>query len=100
MPNEHNTERRHPIAKMKFKVTNWAEYDAGPRRRGSLTIALTQAKGRLGWQKETGYGRRFLRLTGKGIFRPNHDPCNNAVSKGICSSACWRITSCIRCARN
>ena len=27
MPNKHNTERRHHIAKMKFKVTNWAEYD-------------------------------------------------------------------------
>ena len=28
---------RHHIPKMKFKVTNWAEYDAGLRRRVSLT---------------------------------------------------------------
>jgi len=34
MPNKHNTERRHHIPKMKFKVTNLAEYDAGLRRRG------------------------------------------------------------------
>jgi transposase len=41
MPNKHNTERRHHIPKMKFKVTNWAEYDAGLRRRGSLTLWVT-----------------------------------------------------------
>ncbi len=26
---------------MKFKVTNWAEYDAGLRQRGSLTLLVT-----------------------------------------------------------
>ena len=26
MPNKHNTECRRHIAKMKFKVTNWAEF--------------------------------------------------------------------------
>ena len=41
MPNKHNTERRHHIPKMKFKVTNWGEYDAGLRRRGSLTLWVT-----------------------------------------------------------
>ncbi|MGS0756764.1 transposase, partial [Roseateles sp. GG27B] len=41
MPNKHNTERRHHIPKMKFKVTNWAEYDAGLRRRGGLTLWVT-----------------------------------------------------------
>ena len=41
MPNKHNTERRHHIPKMKFKVTHWAEYDAGLRRRGSLTLRVT-----------------------------------------------------------
>jgi hypothetical protein len=30
--------RRHHIGKMKFKVTNWVEYDAGLRQRGSLTL--------------------------------------------------------------
>lgn len=27
MPNKHNTERRHHIPKMKFKVQNWPEFD-------------------------------------------------------------------------
>jgi hypothetical protein len=35
---QHNAARRHRIGKMKFKVTNWAEYEAGLRRRGSLTL--------------------------------------------------------------
>jgi hypothetical protein len=28
MPFKHNAARRHRIGKMKFKVTNWAEYEA------------------------------------------------------------------------
>src|SRR3954468_10572963 len=38
MPNKHNEARRHHISKMKFKVTNWSTYEAGLRRRGSLTL--------------------------------------------------------------
>src|ERR1017187_438468 len=41
MPNKHNASRRHHIPKMKFRVKNWAEYDAGLRRRGGLTLWLT-----------------------------------------------------------
>jgi hypothetical protein len=41
MPHKHNGARRHHIGKMKFKVTNWAEYEAGLRRRGSLTLWIT-----------------------------------------------------------
>jgi hypothetical protein len=41
MPHKHNAFRRHHIGKMKFKVTNWAEYEAGLRRRGSLTLWIT-----------------------------------------------------------
>jgi hypothetical protein len=41
MPHKHNASRRHRITKMKFKVTNWAEYEAGLRRRGSLTLWIT-----------------------------------------------------------
>src|ERR1035441_11120379 len=29
-------------SKMKFSVKNWAEYDAGLRRRGSLTLWITE----------------------------------------------------------
>ena len=41
MPNKHNATRRHHIPKMKYRVKNWAEYDAGLRRRGSLTLWVT-----------------------------------------------------------
>jgi O6-methylguanine-DNA--protein-cysteine methyltransferase len=41
MPNKHDALGRHHIPKMKFRVKNWAEYDAGLRRRGSLTLWVT-----------------------------------------------------------
>ncbi|NRP90714.1 hypothetical protein GFPCMMHI_06641 [Ensifer adhaerens] len=41
MPFKHNACRRHRIGKMKFKVTNWREYETGLRRRGSLTLWVT-----------------------------------------------------------
>jgi hypothetical protein len=41
MPHKHNASRRHHIGKMKFRVTNWREYEAGLRRRGSLTLWVT-----------------------------------------------------------
>jgi hypothetical protein len=37
----HNADRRHHIPKMKFKVETWPEYEAGLRRRGSLTLWIT-----------------------------------------------------------
>lgn len=41
MPHKHNAARRHHMGKMKFKVANWAEYETGLRRRGSLTLWIT-----------------------------------------------------------
>jgi hypothetical protein len=38
MPHKHNADRRHHIPKMAFKVQNWPAYEAGLRRRGSLTL--------------------------------------------------------------
>jgi|SRR3954447_25089242 hypothetical protein len=38
MPNKHSDAQRHHIPKMTFKVTNWSTYEAGLRRRGSLTL--------------------------------------------------------------
>ena len=92
MPNKHNDTRRHHIPKMTFRVANWAAYEAGLRRRGSLTLWVSDAAitawrppratavpsaaaetaptqrarhiqslaehGRLGWQRQTGYGQR------------------------------------------
>ena len=40
MPHKHNADRRHHIPKMAFKVQNWAAYEAGLRRRGSLTLCI------------------------------------------------------------
>lgn len=41
MPFKHNACRRHRIGKMNFRVTNWAEYEAGLRQRGSVTLWMT-----------------------------------------------------------
>ncbi|EWY36184.1 hypothetical protein N825_29455 [Skermanella stibiiresistens SB22] len=41
MPNKHNDAQRHHIPKMKFKVTNWSAYEADLRRRGSLTLWIS-----------------------------------------------------------
>jgi hypothetical protein len=38
MPHKHNADRRHHIPKMSFKMQNGPEYEAGLRRRGSLTL--------------------------------------------------------------
>jgi hypothetical protein len=40
MPHKHNADRRHHIPKVSFKVQNWPAYEAGLRRRGSLTLWL------------------------------------------------------------
>src|SRR3954463_15692799 len=41
LPFKANVARRHHIPKQKHRVTNWAEYDAALRARGSLTIWFT-----------------------------------------------------------
>ncbi|KUY99890.1 transposase [Burkholderia territorii] len=41
MPHKHNAARRHHIPKMAHRVTNWPEYEAGLRCRGSLTLWIT-----------------------------------------------------------
>jgi len=38
MPHRHNAYRRHHIGKMKFRVMNWQEYEAGLRRSGSMPL--------------------------------------------------------------
>jgi hypothetical protein len=43
MPHKHNADRRHHIPKMAFQVRNWPEYEAGLRRRGSLTLWIEDA---------------------------------------------------------
>jgi hypothetical protein len=42
LPFKLNQDRRHHIPKQKHKVMNWREYDAGLRKRGSLTVWFTE----------------------------------------------------------
>jgi hypothetical protein len=44
MPFKHNAHRRHHIPKMHLRLTNWRRYEAGLRRRGSLTRCVKQPK--------------------------------------------------------
>jgi hypothetical protein len=41
VPFKINAARRHRIPKQQSRVTNWAEYDAALRQRGSLTVWFT-----------------------------------------------------------
>ena len=43
MPFKINAERRHRIPTQRYRVTNWAAYDAALRQRGSLTVWFTEA---------------------------------------------------------
>jgi hypothetical protein len=43
VPFKHNADRRHHIPRQRHRVTNWAEYDAALRQRGSLTVWFTDA---------------------------------------------------------
>ena len=42
MPFKANAARRHRIPKQRRRITNWAEYDAALRQRGSLTVWFTE----------------------------------------------------------
>ena len=54
MPFKAQAARCHRIAKQKHRVTNWAEYDAGLRARGSLTVWFTPEAVAMGWQRVSG----------------------------------------------
>jgi Transposase DDE domain len=41
LPFKYHAEHRHRIPKARYRVTNWSEYDASLRQRGSLTIWFT-----------------------------------------------------------
>jgi hypothetical protein len=42
VPFKANADRRHHIPKQRYRVTNWAEYDAALRQRGNLTVWFTE----------------------------------------------------------
>ncbi len=49
MPFKHNAARRHHIPRAHYRVTNWAAYEAGLRRRGDITFWVEEAA-LAGWQ--------------------------------------------------
>ncbi len=51
MPFKAQADRRHHIPKQRHRVTNWSEYDAALRQRGSLTIWFSE-EAIAGWQAE------------------------------------------------
>jgi len=51
LPFKLNDDRRHHIPKQTFKVTNWRDYDASLRQRGSLTVWFTD-DAIVAWQAE------------------------------------------------
>src|SRR5215217_1759455 len=42
VPFKANADRRHHIPQQRYRVTNWAEYDAALRQRGSLTVWFSE----------------------------------------------------------
>uniref|UniRef100_E6QV05 Transposase DDE domain-containing protein n=1 Tax=mine drainage metagenome TaxID=410659 RepID=E6QV05_9ZZZZ len=54
-------EPRRTMPKMKYQVRNWAEYDAGLRRRGSLTLWITD-EAMADWQAAPRVGSRAIRI--------------------------------------
>jgi hypothetical protein len=42
VPFKANADRRHHIPQQRDRVTNWSEYDAALRQRGSLTVWFTE----------------------------------------------------------
>jgi Transposase DDE domain len=51
VPFKANAARRHRIPKQQYRVTNWAEYDASLRQRGSLTVWFSE-EAMAAWQAE------------------------------------------------
>ena len=74
MHNKHNADRRHHIPKIKCTVTNWAEYEAGLRRRGSLTMWITEeAIAAWGAPRRSSPGGQAVYSDGAiGVPRQNH----------------------------
>ena len=83
MPFKMNADRRHHIPEQRHRVTNWAEYDAALRQRGSLTVWVTDAA-IAAWRAE----RRTTR---------GGQPCYSALA--ITTALTLRAVFRLRCAR-
>lgn len=65
VPFKANADRRYRIPKTRFRVTNWRDYDASLRQRGSLTVWVTE-EAIAAWTAEprTTLGRQRTTLPG------------------------------------
>jgi len=52
VPFKANADRRHHIPKQQDRVTNWPEYDAALRQRGSLTVTRERGATRLQYAED------------------------------------------------
>jgi Transposase DDE domain len=87
VPFKANADRRHHIPKQQDRVTNWSEYDAGLRQRGSLTVWFSE-EAIAAWRAEprTTRGGQPLysaiaiatALTLRAVFRPGFAPDRGA----------------------
>ena len=100
MPFKLNQDRRHHIPKQKHKVTNWREYDAGLRRRGSLTVWFTD-EAIQAWRAEPRTTRGgqpwysplaiLTALTLRAVFRlPFRQTEGPATGPELPDGRCWR----------
>ena len=101
MPFKANAARRHRIPKQRYRVTNWAEYDAGLRARGSLTVWFTPeavaawaAAPRISRGGQPTYSDLAIAtaLTPRGVFRLALRHTEGLISCSISISRC-RITA-------
>ena len=58
-PFKANQDRRHRIPKQRHRVTNWSEYDAALRQRGSLTVLCGRP------ERGNGFHRRSTRQSAR-----------------------------------
>jgi hypothetical protein len=74
LPFKANADRRHRIPMQRFRVTNWAEYDAALRGRGSLTVWFTDAA-IAAWKAapRTTRGGRFCQISRQNCCRTRAD---------------------------
>jgi hypothetical protein len=92
MPNKHNDARRHHIPKIKFRVTNWSVYETGLRRRGSLTLWVSDgaiAAWRAPPRKTSGGQARYSETaieTALMVRLVFHQALRQTVG---CSDRCW-----------
>ena len=89
VPFKANADRRHRIPKQQDRVTNWSEYDAALRQRGSLTVWFTE-EAIAAWRAEPRttrggqphYSALAITSSGGGINRPGFERLLAAICEG------------------